>query len=357
MRPSRGPPPRRDAGTSVGALRGAAARRPSAGPAVTAARCAAATNRANSASTAGSQVTTVARGTGTSVLRAEAPRGVGAGRPGDGGGRPGGLRHVTGRGCTLGRATKLRRTVHVAVDRVIGRCVRQWSRRGHSSPSASALTGRASAILSSLPWRGAPASGAAQSRASPDGPSGRLLGRWRRRPLDRARSADVRRGGGGDPDVRRRRRGNGGLHRLQPHLGRAARPAHARDALVRAADDRLRLVGRDRARPVPEGVAAGRHVPGHPAARPRRDDHGRGPDVLDQRGLRPLRDRRGRPRERARDQRPRRIDDHPAARAGAPAAQGRHCAGRRSRPAQGQGGHPELPAGRPPSRARPARRR
>ena len=90
-----------------------------------------------------------------------------------------------------------------------------------------------------------------------------------------------------------------------------------------------------------------------PADPARRDDGGRGQDVLGERGLRPGGHRRGRHRFDPRRQ-PRRLDDHPAARPRAPA-------GPRPRPgpgahgrAQAQGDHPVDPADPGLSRTRRA---
>ena len=63
----------------------------------------------------------------------------------------------------------------------------------------------------------------------------------------------------------------------------------------------------------------GRDLRGHPARPHRRDDLDRGQDVLGELGLRPGRLRRGRDRHHP-GPRPRRLDDHPAARPRAPAS-------------------------------------
>ena len=83
-------------------------------------------------------------------------------------------------------------------------------------------------------------------------------------------------------------------------------------------DGHLRPDRRDRAGALRRVQARGRHVRRDPADPPRRDDRGRGQDVLGERGLRPGRHRRGRPRL-VRGDRPRRVDDHPAAGPRAPA--------------------------------------
>ena len=90
---------------------------------------------------------------------------------------------------------------------------------------------------------------------------------------------------------------------------------------------------------------AARHVVDYrqiPRARARCDDDRRGPDVLGQRRLRRPGDGRGRDRD-APGRRPRRVDDHPAARPGAAAAGRRRRSRRRPVRAQGEGDHPVGP--------------
>ena len=97
-------------------------------------------------------------------------------------------------------------------------------------------------------------------------------------------------------------------------------PAAALKAIsVRAADDRLRPDRQDRARAPRRPQARARRVRRHPRRDPRRDDRDRGQGLLDQPGVRLLRDHLGRDRH---GQRPaaRRLDDHPAARPPAAAA-------------------------------------
>ena len=90
-------------------------------------------------------------------------------------------------------------------------------------------------------------------------------------------------------------------------------------------------------------------IPQGPA---RRDDRGRGQDLLGQRRLRPGRDRVGRP-ELAPRRQPWRVDDHPAARPGTPARPGARPGPAPDGRAQAQGDHPVDPA----DRGLPGRRR
>ena len=192
------------------------------------------------------------------------------------------------------------------------------------------------------PARRATAGVAAESRApAPGARAGGCLRGWRRPHRRRPAGADPR-----DRDhraaARIRGRGHSGCDRVKPELRGVARPPRPREPRLRRADDRLRLVGQDRAGALPEGVAAGRGLRRAPAAGPGRHDHGRGPDVLDQRGLRSLRDPRGGLRERQRHQRPRRLHDHPAVGPGTPAARRDRRARFRPGPAQDPRADPEL---------------
>ena len=104
---------------------------------------------------------------------------------------------------------------------------------------------------------------------------------------------------------------------LQPGArGPAQAPRHAR---IRRGDGRLRSDRQDRAGPLRPGQARRGGLRPDPALADRRHDLGRGQDLLGQRRVRPAGDRLGRDRHRPR-QRTRRIDHHPAARPGAPAA-------------------------------------
>ena len=78
-------------------------------------------------------------------------------------------------------------------------------------------------------------------------------------------------------------------------------------------DDRLRPDRQDRAGPLRRRQARGRHVRRDPEGPARRDDRGRGQDLLGERRVRPGRDRVGGARL-APGRQPRRLDDHPAAR-------------------------------------------
>ena len=112
--------------------------------------------------------------------------------------------------------------------------------------------------------------------------------------------------------------------------------------------------GHGRARPLPARAAPGRHVRRGPAARPRRDDHGRGPDVLDERRLRPAGDPVGRRRQARRGARERgasTITQQLVRARLLPADVDR--ARRRPLPAQGQGADPVVaPDRRVPGRGR-----
>ena len=116
--------------------------------------------------------------------------------------------------------------------------------------------------------------------------------------------------------------------------------AGARRPRVHAADDRLRPDRSGPARAARRRPPRGRDLRRHPARPHRRDDLDRGQDVLGELGLRPGRLHRGRDRHDP-GPRPRWLDDHPAARARAPAPV--HCLRRQRLRAQGQGDHPVDP--------------
>ena len=146
------------------------------------------------------------------------------------------------------------------------------------------------------------------------------------------------------PDRRDRRRRHG-LRRDELDRDPVAGPPGPRgavDALVRRADAGLRPHREGAARSLRARRAQCRRLPPDPRARARRDDDGRGPDVLGQRRLRRPGDGRGRDRD-APGRRARRLDDHPAARPGAAAAGRRRRSRRRPVRAQGEGDHPVGP--------------
>ena len=100
-------------------------------------------------------------------------------------------------------------------------------------------------------------------------------------------------------------------------------PSELETADVRPADRRLRPDRQGRARSLPARGTPGRRVRRRPAARPRRDDHRRGPDLLGEQRVRRAGHHGGRRRGRQRRPRARRLDHHPAARPGPAAARPR----------------------------------